>query len=127
MGYIKIVTAVYAIPGPTTESATGKKELIESLATTTDKLTLLSELLNFDFGTYAMNHKLTAEQLNSISGSRGLAEHFMRDNKEPTVAEFIEASNRGTILELPVFCGTLIISLPICQNGSRKVLATDLC
>lgn len=103
---IKIVTAAYAIPGTTPESATKKMELIESLATTTDKLTLLSELLNFDFGTYEMDHKLTPEELDGISGSRGLAEHFMRGDKEPTVSEFIEASNRGTIQELPVFCGT---------------------
>ena len=76
------------------------------MATTTDKLTLLSELLNFDFGTYEMNHKLTAEELDGISGSRGLAEHFLQGREEPTVSEFIESSNRGTIQELPVFCGT---------------------
>ncbi|HCE77083.1 MAG TPA: LLM class flavin-dependent oxidoreductase [Dehalococcoidia bacterium] len=103
---IKIVTAAYAIPGTTTESATEKMKFIESLATTTDKLTLLSELLNFDFGAYDMNHQLTPEQLNSISGSRGMAEQFMKEGKEPTISEFIDASNRGTIHELPVFCGT---------------------
>lgn len=103
---IKIVTAAYAIPGTTTESALEKMQFIESLGTTTDKLTLLSELLNFDFGAYDLDHHLTAEELNTISGSRGLAEQFMKDGKQPTVSEFIDASHRGTLQELPVFCGT---------------------
>jgi alkanesulfonate monooxygenase SsuD/methylene tetrahydromethanopterin reductase-like flavin-dependent oxidoreductase (luciferase family) len=104
---IKIVTAAYVIVGETETIAQEKLALIESLADPVDKVTLLSELLNFDFSRPSLDQVMTDDDLDQISGSRGLAENIIEGgDRYPTFGEFIENSARGTVHELPKFVGT---------------------
>ncbi len=104
---IKIVTAAYVIVGETETMAQEKLALIESLADPVDKVTLLSELLNFDFSRPSLDQVMTDADLDQISGSRGLAENIIEGgDRYPTFGEFIENSARGTVHELPKFVGT---------------------
>ena len=103
---IKVVTAAYTIPAETTKAAEDKKTFLENIAKPEDKLTLLSELLNFDLGSLPKEHIITEEDLRKMSGARFSIENLIRQEKEFTLGDLIEFSDRGTIHELPVFCGT---------------------
>lgn len=105
---IKVVTATYVIVGETETMAQEKLALAESLANPVDKMALLSELLNFDFSRPSLDQVMTDDDLDQISGSRGMVETIMRGGEAqyPTFGEFIGNSRRGTVHELPMFVGT---------------------
>ncbi|MEO0731152.1 MAG: NtaA/DmoA family FMN-dependent monooxygenase, partial [Pseudomonadota bacterium] len=67
---LPVVPAVYIIPGETRAIAEEKKAVIESLANDIDALALLSEGLNFDFGSKGMDEAFTDDELASVSGLR---------------------------------------------------------
>ena len=104
---VRIAPAIYVIPGETQAMAEDKKALIDGLAEPIDALTLLSEVLNFDFGAKALDEPFSEEDLAAASGLRGIVDRVVRlsGHPDPTVREFLELSGRGTIRELPVFCG----------------------
>lgn len=105
---IKVVTAAYAIVGETEQMAREKLTVAESLAHPVDKLALLSELLNFDFSRPDPDQVMTEQDLDQISGSRGMVETLMASGADryPTFGEFIDNSPRGTVHEFPRFVGT---------------------
>ena len=104
---MKVVTAAYAVVGETESMAREKLSYIESIAHPSDTPVLLSELLNYDFGQHSSDELLEDKHLDSISGSRGLAERMMASGIEyPTFGDFLDQSRRGTIWELPVFVGS---------------------
>ncbi len=104
---IKVVTAAYAIVGETESMARDKLAYIESIAHPSDAPVLLSELLNYDFGQHAPEERLEDKHLDSISGSRGMAERMVSSGVEyPTFGDLLDQSGRGTIWELPVFVGS---------------------
>ncbi|HCH08517.1 MAG TPA: LLM class flavin-dependent oxidoreductase, partial [Dehalococcoidia bacterium] len=74
---IKVVTAAYVIVGETETMAQEKLALAESLADPVDKMALLSELLNFDFSRPSLDQVMTDDDLDQISGSRGMVETIM--------------------------------------------------
>ena len=102
------MTAAYVIVGETETMAQEKLALAESLAHPVDKLALLSELLNFDFSRPSLDQVMTDNDLDQISGSRGMVETIISSGEAryPTFGEFINNSARGTIHELPKFVGT---------------------
>jgi alkanesulfonate monooxygenase SsuD/methylene tetrahydromethanopterin reductase-like flavin-dependent oxidoreductase (luciferase family) len=85
-----------------------KLALAENLADPVDKMALLSELLNFDFSRPSLDQVMTDDDLDQISGSRGMVETIMNsgESRYPTFGEFIGNSMRGTVHELPKFVGT---------------------
>lgn len=105
---VRVAPAIYAIVGETTTMAEEKMALIESLAQPVDTLTLLSEVLNFDFAAKGLDEVFTAEEMTRVSGLHAVRDRVInitgRDN--PTVRDFIDASGRGTVRELPTFVGT---------------------
>ncbi len=104
---IKVVTAAYAIVGETESMARDKLAYVESIAHPSDTPVLLSELLNYDFGQHSPEDRLENRHLDSISGSRGMAERIVASGIEyPTFGDFLSQSRRGTIWELPVFVGS---------------------
>ena len=103
---IKVVTAAYTIPAETMKAAEDKKVFLENIAKPEDKLTLLSEILNFDLGSLPEDHIITEQDLRNMSGARFSIENLIRQGKEFTLGDLIEFSDRGTIHELPIFCGT---------------------
>ncbi|TDR90213.1 LLM class flavin-dependent oxidoreductase [Enterovirga rhinocerotis] len=103
-----IAPAVYPIVGETQAMAEDKRALIESLAKPADAMALLSEVLNYDLSAKDPDEAFSAEELEAISGMQNIRDRAvkMSGKPNPTVAELVRASGRGTIRELPVFVGT---------------------
>ncbi|MBI2799992.1 MAG: LLM class flavin-dependent oxidoreductase [Gammaproteobacteria bacterium] len=104
---IRITPAIYAIVGETQTMAEDKMALIDNLAKPIDALTLLSEVLNFDFGAKGMDEPFTADELASATGLQGIRDRVIQLSglSNPTVRDFLHFSGRGTIRELPAFVG----------------------
>jgi FMN-dependent oxidoreductase (nitrilotriacetate monooxygenase family) len=105
---LKVAPAVYIVVGETEELAHEKLAVIESLAQPLDALVLLSEVFNYDFARHALDDPLSDEVLASMTGLRGFLDRIMQQSgkRNPTVRDFVHASGRGTVRELPVFVGT---------------------
>ncbi len=105
---VKVAPAVYIIPGETRTMAEAKMELIDKLAKPVDALALLSEVLNFDFASKKMDEAFTDAELKSISGLQAIRDRVVASSgkKNPTIRDFVEVSNRGTIREFPLFVGS---------------------
>ncbi len=105
---VKITPAIYAVVGETQNIAEDKMALIDNLAKPIDALTLLSEVLNFDFGAKGMDDAFTADELASATGLQGILDRVIALSglSNPTVRDFLQFSGRGTLRELPTFTGT---------------------
>ena len=105
---VKVAPAVYVVAGQTEDIARRKLDLIESLATEMDSLTLLPEVFNHDFSQHGTDEPLSDETLASMSGLRGFLSRVIElsGTENPTVGDFIKWSGRGTLNELPLFVGT---------------------
>jgi alkanesulfonate monooxygenase SsuD/methylene tetrahydromethanopterin reductase-like flavin-dependent oxidoreductase (luciferase family) len=68
-------------------------------------LTLLSELMNYDFAGMALDTPITDELIASVSGIRGLVQNMRRHiGDHVTLADL--AGHRATLLQGPRFVGT---------------------
>lgn len=105
---VKIAPACYVFVGETKAMAEDKRALIDKMAKPIDALALLSEALNFDFASKPMDQPFTDEELKGITGLRGILDRvvLMSGKKNPTLADFVKFSNRGTIREHQNFIGT---------------------
>lgn len=105
---VSIAPAIYTIVGETRAEAEDKMAVIENLAKPIDALTLLSEVLNFDFATKQPDEPFSADELASISGLRAICDRVisLSGKPNPTVNDFVRYSSRGTIREFPVFVGS---------------------
>ncbi|MGH8010880.1 MAG: LLM class flavin-dependent oxidoreductase [Candidatus Binataceae bacterium] len=105
---VKIAPAIYVVVGETAAIAQEKLALLEGLARPIDTLALLSEVLNFDFASKALDEPFTATELASISGLHAIRDRVIQlsGKENPTVRDFARFSGRGTLRELPVFAGT---------------------
>jgi alkanesulfonate monooxygenase SsuD/methylene tetrahydromethanopterin reductase-like flavin-dependent oxidoreductase (luciferase family) len=76
-------------------------ELVDPLAS----LTLLSELMNYDFSGMALDEPITDELIESVSGIRGLVQNLRSHiGDQVTLADL--AGHRATLLQGPRFVGT---------------------
>lgn len=104
----RLAPLVYTIVGRTRAEAEDKAALIEKLAEPVDSLTLLSEVLNFDFARKPLNEPFSDTELDSLSGLLAIRDRVVQlsGKRNPTVADFVMHSGRGTIHEAPNFVGT---------------------
>ena len=104
----RIAPLIYPIVAATQAEAEDKSTLIEGLAKPIDALALLSEVLNFDFATKQIDEPFSDEELANLSGLLAIRDRVLSlsGKSNPTVADFIEFSARGTIKEAPNFVGT---------------------
>ncbi|MEM7405190.1 MAG: LLM class flavin-dependent oxidoreductase [Pseudomonadota bacterium] len=104
----RVAPAVYVTVGETDALAQEKAALAASLAEPIDTLALLSEVLNFDFGSKGMDEPFTDAELAGISGLQAIRDRVVRQSgkSNPTVADFVEHSGRGTLREVPHFIGS---------------------
>jgi FMN-dependent oxidoreductase (nitrilotriacetate monooxygenase family) len=104
----KITPAIYATVGETQTIAEDQAAFIENLAQPIDTLALLSEALNFDFGSKPGDEPFSDDELAAISGLQAIRDRVVRlsGRTNPTVDDFVKYSGRGTIKELPHFVGT---------------------
>lgn len=105
---ITIAPAIYVTTGETQAVAEDKAAYIDGLHRPIDTLALLSEALNFDFAAKPMDEPFTKEELDGISGLRGILDRVVRlsGKENPTLDDFVRFSNRGTVREAPHFVGT---------------------
>lgn len=103
-----IAPAVYVVPGATRTEAEEKMATIEALARPEDALELLSEVLNFDFATKALDDPFSADELAGMTGLRAIIDRVVQlsGTPAPTVNDFIRFSGRGTVREFPTFVGS---------------------
>jgi alkanesulfonate monooxygenase SsuD/methylene tetrahydromethanopterin reductase-like flavin-dependent oxidoreductase (luciferase family) len=104
---VSVCPACYVCVADSQSAAEEKREYIRALAKPIDALVLLSEALNFDFGSKDMDSEFTDEELKKLSWA-GFKERVvaLSGKPNPTVREFVHFSGRGTIGEFPIFCGT---------------------
>jgi alkanesulfonate monooxygenase SsuD/methylene tetrahydromethanopterin reductase-like flavin-dependent oxidoreductase (luciferase family) len=88
--------------------AEDKMAVIDKLAQPVDALALLSEVLNFDFYSKPMDSSFSTEEMAGISGLRGIVDRVvaLSGKQNPTIRDFVDFSNRGTVREFPRFVGT---------------------
>ena len=105
---VKVTMAAYPVVAKTRAEAEDKLALIETLSRDIDRLSLLSEVLNFDFARKGMDEAFTDEELANISGIQAMRDRVVQQSgkRNPTVRDFMEVSGRGTIHDHPVFCGS---------------------
>ena len=102
---------------------------MNNLAKPIDGLTLLSEVLNFDFATKGYDEPFTDEELGSINGLRGILDKVVRlsGKSNPTLKDFVDHSGRGTVHEHHILLETQSRSPMNWRNGLQKAQRTDLC
>jgi FMN-dependent oxidoreductase (nitrilotriacetate monooxygenase family) len=94
---MRICNLVLPVCAETKTAAEDKMALVEQLPLEIDQLSLLSEALNFDFASKALDEPLTSEELASFSGLQSIRDRVLRvsGKSHPTVREFMDVSHRG--------------------------------
>jgi FMN-dependent oxidoreductase (nitrilotriacetate monooxygenase family) len=97
--HVIITQLVTAVVAPTATEAADKWAVIDNLPLEIDALSLLSEVLNFDFATKGMDEPFTDRELAAMSGLQAIRDRVVRASgkKNPTVREFIHFSGRGRV------------------------------
>jgi len=105
---VKMAPAIYAVVGETRAIAEEKRAVIEATAAAEDSLTLIAEVTNFDFGQVPLDQPLSDTQMAAVGINLGLKDRVVKGSGKanPTPQDFIDFSKRGTLYEMPVFCGT---------------------
>ena len=96
---MKIATLGYPVVGETQSEAEDKKAAYDKLPTDIDSLSLLSEFLNFDFATKALDEPFTDDEIAGIQGGHALRDHVLEagGNTNPTPRDFMNISRRGRL------------------------------
>jgi FMN-dependent oxidoreductase (nitrilotriacetate monooxygenase family) len=103
-----VCAGIYTVVAETRAEAEDKAALIDSLPKEIDSLSLLSEVLNYDFSKQPIDEPFTEEELASWTGVQGMRDRIRRvlGNRLPTPRDFIEITRRGTAKDHPRFIGT---------------------
>jgi FMN-dependent oxidoreductase (nitrilotriacetate monooxygenase family) len=103
---VKMLPMVYTVIGESTAHAEEREQLfLHELVDPMASLTLLSELMNYDFSGMALEDPITDELVESVSGIRGLVQN-LRSHIGGTVTLGDLAGHRATLLQGPRFVGT---------------------
>lgn len=93
---VSVNTIAYPVVAETRAEAEDKMAVIDSLYKEVDGLSLLSEALNFDFKTKAVDEPFTDEELAGMSGMQAMRNRVMEaTGRNPTVRDFLEVTRRG--------------------------------
>jgi alkanesulfonate monooxygenase SsuD/methylene tetrahydromethanopterin reductase-like flavin-dependent oxidoreductase (luciferase family) len=94
--------------GETQTQAEDKRALLDRLVKPIDGMVLLSEVLNFDFSKKGADDPLTSEEMDGISGIQAFRDRVvsLSGRANPTPADFVKYTQRGTLNEFPVFSGS---------------------
>lgn len=96
---MKIMPAILTIVGETEEIAREKEAYFDSLFEPEEQLVFLSEQANFDFSKLPMDEPLTDDLLESVSGTRGSVEGYIRGarkkfGEDATLRQLIAARSK---------------------------------
>lgn len=103
-----VCAGVYPIVAETRAEAEDHAALIDALPKEIDSLSLLSEVLNFDFSRQPIDEPFTQEEIDSWTGVQGMRDRIRRElgNRMPSPRDFINITRRGTLHDHPRFVGT---------------------
>jgi FMN-dependent oxidoreductase (nitrilotriacetate monooxygenase family) len=103
---VKMLPMVYTVVGESQAQAEEREQLfLNDLVDPLASLTLLSELMNYDFSGMALDDPITDELVESVSGIKGLVQN-LRSHIGPHVTLADLAGHRATLLQGPRFVGT---------------------
>jgi FMN-dependent oxidoreductase (nitrilotriacetate monooxygenase family) len=106
-GTVRICPMAYAVVGESEAHAKEREgSFLNDLVHPMASLTLLSELMNYDFAQHDLDAPVTDELLRSVSGIRGLVQNLRTHIGGDTVTLRDLASHRATLLQGPRFVGT---------------------
>ncbi len=98
---MNICQLVYPVCGATKSEAEDKRALIDTLPIEADALMLLSEALNFDFGSKPLDEPFTDDELRGMEGLQTIRDRVVSQmagtGRNPTVREFAQISGRGKL------------------------------
>src|SRR5271166_973377 len=110
-GAVRICPMAYAVVGESEAHAKEREALfLNDLVHPMASLTLLSELMNYDFAQHDLDDPVTDELIASVSGIRGFVQNlrthisFQGGGRPVTVRDL--AGHRATLLQGPRFVGT---------------------
>ena len=120
-----VCAGVYTVVAETRAEAEDHAAMIDSLPQQIDSLSLLSEVLNFDFSKQPIDEPFTREQLDSWTGVQGMRDRIKRELGErlPTPRDFINITRRGTFHDHPRFVG----SAKDVADGMEEWFSTRAC
>ena len=96
---LKIAHFIAPVVAATKDEAEDKRAVLENLPIEEDSLMLLSEVLNFDFGSKPLDIALSDEELESMSGMQTFRDRVIQGSGKanPSVRDFIEVTQRGRL------------------------------
>ena len=104
---VRICPMAYAVIGESEEHAKEREAMfLNDLVDPMASLTLLSELMNYDFAQHDLDDPVTDELIASVSGIRGLVQNLRTHIGGDTVTVRDLAGHRATLLQGPRFVGT---------------------
>jgi alkanesulfonate monooxygenase SsuD/methylene tetrahydromethanopterin reductase-like flavin-dependent oxidoreductase (luciferase family) len=104
---VKMLPMAYTVVGESRAHAEEREDLfLHSLVDPQASLTLLSELMNYDFSGLELTDPITDELIGSVSGIRGLVQNLRTHIGGETITLADLAGHRATLLQGPRFVGT---------------------
>ena len=104
---IRMLPMAYTVVGESRAHAEEREQLfLNELVHPMASLTLLSELMNYDFSGMELDAPITDELIESVSGIRGLVKNIREHIGGDTVTLGDLAGHRATLLQGPRFVGT---------------------
>jgi FMN-dependent oxidoreductase (nitrilotriacetate monooxygenase family) len=104
---VKMLPMAYTVVGESRAHAEEREQLfLNELVHPMASLTLLSELMNYDFAGLELDAPITDELIESVSGIRGLVQNIRKHIGGETVTLADLAGHRATLLQGPRFVGT---------------------
>ncbi len=97
--HLKLANLVHPIVAETRSEAEDKKALIDSLPLEVDSLMLLSEALNFDFGSKPIDEPFTTDEIAQMTGTQTMRDRVLQvmGGKLPSPRDFIRVTGRGRL------------------------------
>ena len=106
-GAVKMLPMAYTVVGESPQHAEERERLfLNDLVDPEASLTLLSELMNYDFSGLELDAPITDELIESASGIRGLVQNLRKHIGGDSVTLADLAGHRATLLQGPRFVGT---------------------
>lgn len=104
---VKMLPMAYAVVADSHAQAQDREQmLLNDLIDPVASLTLLSELMNYDFSGHSLDDPITDELIESVNGIRGLVSNIRQHIGGDTVTIGDVAGYRATLLQGPRFVGT---------------------
>src|SRR6202046_3309635 len=104
---VKMCPMAYTVVGESKAHAEEREQLfLNDLVDPMASLTLLSELMNYDFSGLSLDSPITDELIESVSGIRGLVQNIKKHVGGDTMTLGDLAGHRATLLQGPRFVGT---------------------